>query len=53
LVNGKTVTGELTHKGSKVGFFNTAPVAKKNVKPAGEVSAKELCEALEAYGLLE
>ena len=47
------IDGDLNHDGAKIGFFGTAPVAKKNVKPAAEVNAKELCEALEAYGLLE
>lgn len=47
------IKGELNHDGTKIGFFGAAPVAKKNVKPAAEVSAKEIYEALEAYGLLE
>lgn len=47
------IEGDLNHDGTKVGFFGTAPVAKPNVKPAAEVSAKELCEALEKLGLIE
>jgi hypothetical protein len=47
------IKGDLNHDGTKIGFFGAAPVAKKNVKPAAEVSAKEIYEALEAYGLLE
>lgn len=47
------IDGDLNHDGTKIGFFGTAPVVKKNVKPAAEVNAKELCEALEAYGLIE
>jgi hypothetical protein len=38
---------------AKLGFFGTAPVAKPNVKAAAEVTAKELCEALETLGLVE
>lgn len=54
VVNGEVeLNGDLNHDGAKIGFFGAAPVAKKNVKPAAEVSAKELYEALEAYGLLE
>lgn len=47
------IEGDLNHDGTKVGFFGTAPVAKPNVKPAAEVNAKELCEALEKLGLIE
>jgi hypothetical protein len=47
------IEGELNHDGAKAGFFGTAPVAKPNVKPAAEVNAKELCEALEKLGLIE
>lgn len=46
-------TGTVYNITGKVGFFGKAPAAKQNVKPAGEVTAKELCEALEAYGLIE
>lgn len=47
------IDGDLNHDGSKVGFYGTAPVAKPNVKPKAEVSAAELCEALEKLGLIE
>ena len=44
---------QLAHKGLKAGFFNKAPVTRPNVKAPAEVTAKELCEALEALGLIE
>lgn len=47
------IEGDLNHDGTKVGFFGAAPAAKPNVKPAAEVNAKELCEALEKLGLIE
>jgi len=54
IVNGEAeLNGDLNHDGAKVGFFGTAPVARKNLKPAAEVTAKEIAEALEAYGLTE
>lgn len=54
IVNGEAeLNGDLNHDGAKAGFFGAAPVAKPNVKPAAEVNAKELCEALEKLGLIE
>lgn len=54
IVNGEAeLNADLNHDGAKIGFFGVAPAARKNVKPAAEVNAKEICEALEAYGLLE
>jgi hypothetical protein len=47
------VEGDINHDGTKVGFFGVAPAERPNVKPAAEVSAKELCEALEKLGLVQ
>lgn len=44
---------EIEKTGGKVGFYGHAPASRPNVKPAAEVTAKELCEALEALGLVE
>jgi hypothetical protein len=46
------LNGDLNHDGAKVGFIGAAPVAAQAVKPAAEVTAKELCEALEKFGLV-
>lgn len=40
-------------KENTIGFFGHAPAARPNVKAPAEVTAKELCEALEAVGLVE
>jgi hypothetical protein len=53
VVNGEAeLNGDLNHDGAKVGFIGAAPVAAQAVKPAAEVTAKELCEALEKFGLV-
>lgn len=48
---GKTSQLRLAEAG--LGFYGKAPVARPNVKAAAEVTAKELCEALETLGLVE
>lgn len=54
VVNGELeANGDLNHDGAKVGFFGTAPAAQPDVKPAAEVSAKELGEALVTLGLIK
>lgn len=47
------LNGDLNHDGTKAGFFGVAPAERPNVKPAAEVNAKELCEALEKLGLVQ
>lgn len=37
----------------KLGFFGKTPATRPNVKAPAEVTAKELCEALETLGLIE
>lgn len=54
IVNGEAeLNGDLNHDGAKVGFFGTAPAAQPDIKPAAEVSAKELGEALVTLGLIK
>ena len=45
--------GNIAHTGTKVGFFSKTAAARPNVKAPSEVTAKELCEALETLGLVE
>ncbi|HXR30535.1 MAG TPA: hypothetical protein VN752_05300 [Solirubrobacterales bacterium] len=47
------IGGDLNHDGTKVGFFGTAPAAQPDLKPAAEVTAKELGEALVTLGLIK
>lgn len=47
------LAGDLNHDGTKVGFFGTAPAAQPDLKPAAEVTAKELGEALVTLGLIK
>ena len=47
------LNGDLNHDGTKVGFFGTAPAAQPDLKPAAEVTAKELGEALVTLGLIK
>lgn len=47
------IDGDLNHDGAKVGFFGTAPAAQPDLKPAAEVTAKELGEALVTLGLIK
>jgi hypothetical protein len=47
------VEEDFVHSGTKAGFFNKAAIVRPNVKLPAEVTAKELCEALESLGLIE
>ena len=47
------LNGDLNHDGTKVGFFGTAPAAQPDLKPAAEVTTKELGEALVTLGLIK
>lgn len=47
------IGGTIAHSGTKVGFFGKAAAGRPNVKAPSEVTPKELCEALEALGLIE
>jgi hypothetical protein len=46
-------TKRIQANGTGLGFFNKTPVARPNIKSAGEVTPAEICEALEALGLVE
>jgi hypothetical protein len=47
------MTDVLFTASKKLGFYGKAPASRPNVKAAAEVTAKELCEALETVGLIE
>jgi hypothetical protein len=54
VVNGEAeLNGDLNHDGAKAGFFGAAPAAQPDLKPAAEVTAKELGEALVTLGLIK